>query len=92
MDDQIEIINIVGEFNKNIYLMENRTYMLLNTTIRFVGIGQVEIEKLNSTVSSIEVRKTIFDIGATKALGSDGFPALFCQINRWERIFISLSH
>ena len=51
--------------------------MALNTNVKFIEIEQVNAMNINKLVSFIEVRKVVFDMVATKALGSDGFPTLF---------------
>ena len=73
------------EFYKHLYSMEDSTHMPLNTIIRFAGISQAEVEKLNSTVSYMEVRKAIFNMRANKASRSDRFLTLFYQIN-WNKV------
>jgi hypothetical protein len=40
-------------------------------------------EALNRDYTNDEIKKALFQMGPTKATGSDGFPALFYQ-NHWD--------
>ena len=63
--------------------------MAFNSNMKFSQIKQSDGMNLDKQVSLLEVRRAIFEMGVTKALGSDGFLALFYQAN-WNKVKKSL--
>ena len=77
LEEKNEICELVVNFFKSLFYKENSNYITLEIMSRFYPIHEVDNKNLSKVISYNEVKKAILSMGATKAPGSDGFPALF---------------
>ena len=72
-----EISRMIIEFYKELFLEEmiNREIMLI--VRKFPIINNSQFKAPNSNVSMVEIRRSIFAIGVTKALRIDGYFNIF---------------
>lgn len=74
------------EFFRNLYAKEDhpnaRNFPLRNV---FPKLNSASLYSLNSNITSQEIKDAVFSMGALKALGPDGYHAMFFQ-SHWEVI------
>lgn len=83
LDDEVEIQNHVVSFYKDLFTEDRIGDLMGGTMITFPTINQNDDDSLRRDISDDEIRKAIFAMGALKAPGDDGFPALFYHSN-WD--------
>lgn len=88
--DQSLLRENVVLYYKNLFHEDLVSRVIHDTRSSFPPIDQNFKDSLTTPVSQQEIKVAIYNIGAFKAPGEDGYPALFYQKN-WELLGLSVS-
>lgn len=75
--------NIAVDFFKRIFSTDDYVDSKFIISWLFPPIGNEDLVNLCRSISLLEVKNSLFSIGGLKALGYDGFPAIFYQ-HHWD--------
>ncbi|WCJ25236.1 hypothetical protein M5689_007136 [Euphorbia peplus] len=77
--EEEDIKKAAVDFYKFLFCNDGVSPCVLKTSTTFSRIPRSEMEVAFLPVTDIEIKKVVFSMGATKAPGVDGFPAIFYQ-------------
>ncbi|KAL5783915.1 hypothetical protein ACOSQ2_006307 [Xanthoceras sorbifolium] len=89
VDDKFGLKRIACDYFISLFSYKNASFDYTSLPALFPTIDDISRENMCRGISKEEVKSSLFDIGGLKALGPDGFPAVFFQ-NQWPLCKVDL--